>query len=108
MTARRLVVGVAALAVVMIGWNAFMASREGWVPEGDGATITLRTHDVLSAHPPLLGNPTTAGRIDAGEQQHPDAADARPGRHEQARPDARRQRPEPPREADHQQRDRQQ
>ncbi|MEY2570998.1 MAG: hypothetical protein QOE63_1348 [Acidimicrobiaceae bacterium] len=71
MSARRLVVVVTALAVVMIGWNALMAAREGWVPEGDGATITLRTHDVISAHPPLLGNPTTAGRVNAGDVYHP-------------------------------------
>lgn len=62
---------VAALLVGVIWWNAFMASRQGWVPEGDSAIITLRTHDVLSAKPPLLGNPTTAGRSDPGDVYHP-------------------------------------
>ncbi|HEX2383788.1 MAG TPA: hypothetical protein VHI95_14190 [Acidimicrobiales bacterium] len=65
------VVVVACIAVIPIGWNAVMAAREGWVPEGDGAIITLRTHDVLTSNPPLLGNPTTAGRSQPGDVYHP-------------------------------------
>jgi len=65
------IVLVACLAVIPVGWNALMAAREGWVPEGDGAIITLRTHDVLTTNPPLLGNPTTAGRSQPGDVYHP-------------------------------------
>jgi len=63
---------VAALVVVGgIGWNALQAWRQGWAAEGDAALIALRTDDVLSTHPPLLGNPTTAGTDAAQDAHHP-------------------------------------
>jgi hypothetical protein len=60
-----------ALVVLGIGWNALQARQQGWAAEGDSAIIALRTHDVLSAHPPLLGNPTTAGTSSAQDAYHP-------------------------------------
>lgn len=71
MRSRWVLVAVVTVVIGAIWWNAAMASRQGWVPEGDSAIITLRTHDVLSRHPPLLGNPTTAGRSDPGDVYHP-------------------------------------
>jgi hypothetical protein len=66
-----IVIAAVVLVAVPIGWNAAMAARQGWAPEGDGAIITLRTHDVLSTNPPLLGNPTTAGKSNPGDVYHP-------------------------------------
>ncbi|MEO7556443.1 MAG: hypothetical protein ABIV94_07565 [Acidimicrobiales bacterium] len=63
---------VAALLVVgAVGWNAVQAWQQGWVAEGDAALIALRTDDVLSTHPPLLGNPTTAGTNAEQDAHHP-------------------------------------
>lgn len=45
------------------------AVLQGWAPHGDDATIALRSHDVLSGHPPLTGMRSTSG--DSG---HPDLA----------------------------------
>lgn len=71
MTERRWVAAAVALLVFAIAWNAWSAGRSGWAPEGDSAAITVRTHDVLSADPPLLGMPTTVG-LRAGEDlRHP-------------------------------------
>ncbi|MGI8664250.1 MAG: hypothetical protein ACR2LQ_13735 [Acidimicrobiales bacterium] len=61
----------AAFLVLGIGWNALQAWQQGWIAEGDSAIIALRTDDVLTAHPPLLGNPTTAGTSTAQDAYHP-------------------------------------
>jgi hypothetical protein len=67
----RWVVIAAAIVIAGIGWNAYQAWHQGWAAEGDSAIIALRTDDVLSAHPPLLGNPTTAGTSGAQDAFHP-------------------------------------
>lgn len=71
MTDRRIVAAAVAVVVAPILWNAWSAGRDGWAPEGDSAAIVVRTHDVLSADPPLLGNPTTVGARTGEELHHP-------------------------------------
>ena len=65
------VLAAATILVAGIGWNAYQAWHQGWAAEGDTAIIALRTDDVLSTHPPLLGNPTTAGTSGAQDAYHP-------------------------------------
>lgn len=56
---------VAALAglllLVPIASSLLRAVDQGWVPSNDEAQIVLRARDVLSADPPLVGQPSTAG-----------------------------------------------
>jgi len=66
---------LAVLAVALVAgalvWNSWQAVRQGWVAEGDAAIIAVRTHDVFSAHPPLLGNPSTASDAAKQNAYHP-------------------------------------
>lgn len=39
------------------------ATRADWVPGADTAIIATRAHDVLSSHPPLVGQYTLAGEV---------------------------------------------
>ncbi|HWY90132.1 MAG TPA: hypothetical protein VNY31_05615 [Solirubrobacteraceae bacterium] len=39
------------------------ATRAGWVPGADTAIIATRAHDVLTSHPPLVGQYTLAGEV---------------------------------------------
>jgi hypothetical protein len=66
---------LAAVAVALVAscilWNSLQAVRQGWVAEGDAAIIAVRTHDVFTAHPPLLGNPSTASDAANADAYHP-------------------------------------
>jgi hypothetical protein len=39
------------------------ATRAGWVPGADTAIIATRAHDVLTSHPPLVGQYSLAGEV---------------------------------------------
>lgn len=39
------------------------ATRAGWVPGADTAIVATRAHDVLSSHPPLVGQYSLAGEV---------------------------------------------
>lgn len=71
MSGPRPVAVAVALLVAAVAWNAWSAARDGWAPEGDSAAVVVRSHDVLSLDPPLLGNPTTAGGDDGPGLHHP-------------------------------------
>jgi hypothetical protein len=45
------------------------ATRAGWVPGADTAIIATRAHDVLTAHMPLVGQYTLAGKV-TGQVTH--------------------------------------
>ncbi|MEZ5183082.1 MAG: hypothetical protein R2702_14615 [Acidimicrobiales bacterium] len=52
--------------------SAAIVLLQGWRPTGDNALIGLRVHDVLSGHPPLIGQPTTGENFGSGiETSHP-------------------------------------
>lgn len=65
---RALALLAALLLVVPIGASLLRAVDQGWVPSNDEAQIVLRARDVLSADPPLVGQPSTAG---AYAEDHP-------------------------------------
>lgn len=71
MSRRALAAAAALVVVAAIGWNGFQAWRQGYQVEGDTAIIALRTFDVFTSNPPLLGNPTTAGTQQAQDAYHP-------------------------------------
>ena len=59
------------MALVPIVTAATRALRNGWFPLSDNALMAIRAHDVLSAHPPLLGT-WTSGSLAAGvDINHP-------------------------------------
>lgn len=43
--------------------SAVAATRADWVPGADTAIIATRAHDVLSSHPPLVGQYSLAGEV---------------------------------------------
>lgn len=53
------------LSILPTAW-LFVAIANGYVLEGDNAQIAIRTHDVFSKNPPLLGMPSTAGNEVSG------------------------------------------
>ncbi|MCU1452084.1 MAG: hypothetical protein JWN46_230 [Acidimicrobiales bacterium] len=57
--------GLPALVITAIAWH------RGWVPAGDNALIGLRVHDVISGHPPLIGQPSTGGTLSGVQSFHP-------------------------------------
>ena len=57
------------LALPLLWWTAALLA-EGWVPHGDTAVAAVRIHDVLGAHTPLLGMPSTGGAIVEGAHAH--------------------------------------
>ena len=56
-----LVTGVAAATPVIV--STVNATQAGWVPSADTAIIATRAHDVLTSHPPLVGQYTLAGEV---------------------------------------------
>lgn len=59
----------AVLALPLLGWTVgFLA--DGWVPHGDTAVEAVRIHDVFGPHTPLLGMPSTGGKIVEGAHAH--------------------------------------
>ncbi|MBI2708273.1 MAG: hypothetical protein HYX34_01060 [Actinobacteria bacterium] len=62
---------LAALLVLPFGWSATRALRDGYRPSGDEALIALRTHDVLSRRPPLVGQPSTSDLYSPVRTNHP-------------------------------------
>jgi hypothetical protein len=56
-----LLTGVAAALPVIVA--TIHAVATGWVPLGDDAIIVVRSYDVLSTHPPLLGPYSTSSRL---------------------------------------------
>src|SRR4051794_3169034 len=44
---------------------------QGWHPVGDVAVIALRAQDVSTGDVPLLGQPTSADKLGAGDSFHP-------------------------------------
>lgn len=56
---RRLVVACGLAAALPIIVSTIRAVTEGWVPLGDDALIAVRSFEVLTTHPPLVGMPST-------------------------------------------------
>jgi hypothetical protein len=52
-----LAVGLAAAAPIVVAIARVIA--EGWVPMGDDALIAVRSYEVFTSHPPLVGMPST-------------------------------------------------
>ena len=70
-TADRLLLGAWLLAVLPVVVAAVRAVRRGWIPMGDDALMSIRAHDVFTAHPPLLGTWSSAS-LEAGvDLNHP-------------------------------------
>jgi len=63
-----LVIAAGIFAVFFLG--AFAANRAAWAPVGDNGVILVSTRQVLTANPPLLGEPTTSMRYGV-ESHHP-------------------------------------
>lgn len=65
-----------AVWVVVIGlclpllWECGHQLHAGWFPQGDEAVIAAHAHDVLSAHPPLLGMRSTSSSTNPGVYAH--------------------------------------
>lgn len=59
-TRHRLLLLVMALLSVPVLWSAGAHMVDGWVPDGDDASIARRTMQVFSTDPPLLGHESTA------------------------------------------------
>ncbi|NNG38596.1 hypothetical protein HJ588_04800 [Flexivirga sp. ID2601S] len=53
------VTAVLLLSIPLIVWTIWWI-RLGWLPQGDEGVIALKTHDVFSSHPPLLGMRSTS------------------------------------------------
>lgn len=58
------------IAVLQIAWGAGHLLSSGWFPQGDEAIGALHTHDVFSAHPPLLGMRSTSDLSNPGVWAH--------------------------------------
>ena len=56
---RRLVLATGLAAALPIVVSTVRAVVDGWAPLGDDALIAVRSYEVLTAHPPLLGMPST-------------------------------------------------
>jgi hypothetical protein len=56
-----LVAGLAAALPVIV--STVHAASAGWLPLGDDAIIAVRSYDVLSTHPPLLGPYSTSSMV---------------------------------------------
>ena len=63
---------MAVLCGVVIVMGA-VASARGWIPTGDDAFLSLRTRHVLSSHPILLNNASSAGPSAGSQYNHPGA-----------------------------------
>lgn len=59
----------AALVLPLLVWAVVLLAG-GWVPHGDTAVEAVRAHDVLGAHTPLLGMPSTSGATVVGVHAH--------------------------------------
>ena len=63
------VVGLLALLPVL---SAVVVLGQGWRASGDNALISLRVHDVLTGHLPVVGQPSTGENFGSGvESSHP-------------------------------------
>src|SRR5580704_18213130 len=60
--------GLAAAIPVLV--STANAADAGWVPAGDDGIIATRGWDVLSAHTPLVGQYSEAGRVIHGQVMH--------------------------------------
>lgn len=58
------------LASLQIAWGAGHLLGQSWFPQGDEAIVALHTHDVFSAHPPLLGMRSTSSLSNPGVWAH--------------------------------------
>jgi hypothetical protein len=56
---RRLVLATGLAAALPIVVSTVRAVVDGWAPLGDDALIAVRSYEVLTAHPPLVGMPST-------------------------------------------------
>jgi hypothetical protein len=56
---RRVVLATGLAAALPIVVATVRAVVDGWAPLGDDALIAVRSYEVLTAHPPLLGMPST-------------------------------------------------
>lgn len=65
------VVITTAVVVVTIAIALMSAVLGGWQPVGDEAVIAIRSADTFSAHPPLVGPPTTLGAAVGRDVSHP-------------------------------------
>ncbi len=66
------VVAIAAIFVLVapLVWWTLANIAIGWIPQGDDAIIAIRTHDVFSTHPPLLGMRSTSSLTAPGVFAH--------------------------------------
>jgi hypothetical protein len=75
-----LLAGLAAALPVIVA--TIRAAANGWVPLGDDAIIVVRSYDVLSSHPPLLGPYSTSSQLIGHPVLSPGAgSDLRVARH---------------------------
>ena len=68
---RWLVIGLVAVFGVVPFVAAGAALARGWQPTGDVAVIALRGRDAWTAHPPLVGQPTTGEEFTGKPSNHP-------------------------------------
>jgi len=61
--ANRAALGVGLLAALPVFLSAIRLLAADWTPIGDNAIIALRSYDVLSTHPPLLGQYSAASEV---------------------------------------------
>lgn len=60
---------VLALAIPFVA-STLKAFDVDWTPTGDEALITMRVREVFSAHPPLIGQPSTADQYSGVDPPH--------------------------------------
>lgn len=58
------------LACLQIAWGVGRLLGGDWFPQGDEAIVALHTHDVFSAHPPVLGMRSTSDLSNPGVWAH--------------------------------------
>lgn len=69
---QRIFAAIVAGLVLLPILSAIIVLSQGWRPSGDNALISLRAHDVLTGHLPLVGQPTTGENFGGGiESSHP-------------------------------------
>lgn len=69
LTDRAWLLATALLSLPLVWWTARLV-LDGWVPQGDDAVLAVKTHDVFSTHPPLLGMRSTSSLLDPQTYAH--------------------------------------
>ena len=71
LTAHRWFLLTLALAVGLVLVIGVRAAADGWLPLGDDGYFALRSHDVFSRHPPLVGTASSASTYSGAPTSHP-------------------------------------